>query len=524
MKKCYATLLLAALCSTATLAQQQDSLITQPAAGETINLYRTTTGYESVYYYAVDHQSTGDWQRMVFGEDGAVYLENPINSIYTQTWIKGYRTEGDTIAFQLPQAIFSEEDVFSGDTRYGYLERVRPGERNGKQTLVPNEDPADQVLKYVWHGDSLKMVLPDGELIGMCLASGSWTSYAEATYKGVRMDNNTMVPPASATVNDGLMLYMDMEGQSQLYPVRYALDGSDVYLGDLSANVKGYWIKGTMDGTTVTFPATSFVGIDTLTACYVYASSAVVGKGKDEMGTEFDKACFSGEPLVFTYDADNNSLSTKGILMVHKSMDDDRSTNIFDAYRYALISRWDKKPAAPMPPKLTAYQPYDPNPWGGPGGLQYSLSYYSADFNYLDPSCLYYNLYIDGEVVTFSPDDYANLKEEMTDVPYAFTDGYEFYKYDENDRTIYFYKEVKEKIGMEAFYIDGDVRLGSGVAEYYPNGVPDGIDISEASMKQIERVEYRDLSGRVVSRPAKGIFVRTITYSDGSRATRKVVK
>jgi len=43
-------------------------------------------------------------------------------------------------------------------------------------------------------------------------------------------------------------------------------------------------------------------------------------------------------------------------------------------------------------------------------------------------------------------------------------------------------------------------------------------------MKQIERVEYRDLSGRVVSRPAKGIFVRTITYSDGSRATRKVVK
>lgn len=254
MKKCYATLLLAALCSTATLAQQQDSLITQPAPGETINLYRTTTGYESVYYYAVDHQSTGDWQRMVFGEDGAVYLENPINSIYTQTWIKGYRTEGDTIAFQLPQAIFSEEDFFSGDTRYGYLERVRPGERNGKQTLVPNEDPADQVLKYVWHGDSLKMVLPEGELIGMCLASGSWTSYAEATYKGVRMDNNTMVPPASATVNDGLMLYMDMEGQSQLYPVRYALDGSDVYLGDLSANVKGYWIKGTMDGTTVTFP------------------------------------------------------------------------------------------------------------------------------------------------------------------------------------------------------------------------------------------------------------------------------
>lgn len=68
------------------------------------------------------------------------------------------------------------------------------------------------------------------------------------------------------------------------------------------------------EGTTVTFPPTSYIGIDTTTACYMYASSAVMGKG----------------------------------------VDDDRSTNIFDTYRYALINAWDKRPAAPLPPKLTA--------------------------------------------------------------------------------------------------------------------------------------------------------------------------
>ena len=78
----------------------------------------------------------------------------------------------------------------------------------------------------------------------------------------------------------------------------------------------------------------------------MYASSAVMGKGVDEMGTEFDKACLSTDPLVFTYDAENNALSTKGIMMIHKSVDDDRSTNIFDTYRYALINAWDKRPAA----------------------------------------------------------------------------------------------------------------------------------------------------------------------------------
>ena len=70
------------------IAQETPTIITQPAEGETINLYRTTTGFESVYYYGVPHKSTGDWQRIVFGNDGAVYLENPLNSLYTKTWIK----------------------------------------------------------------------------------------------------------------------------------------------------------------------------------------------------------------------------------------------------------------------------------------------------------------------------------------------------------------------------------------------------------------------------------------------------
>lgn len=252
---------------------------------------------------------------------------------------------------------------------YGYLYRLHPETVDEKNTFRPNEGEANQLLKYVWRNDSLIMVMPKDEMIGMCRANGNWTSYAEATYK------------------------------------------------------------------------------------------AVMGKG----------------------------------------VDDDRSTNIFDTYRYALINAWDKRPAAPLPPKLTAFQPYDPNPWGGPGGLQFTLSYYSSDFNYLDPSHLYYNLYIDDELVTFSPDDYQNLKTEMTDVPYSFSDQYEFYKYDENHRTIYFYKDVKKKIGMEAVYVDGDLRFGSGITEYYPNGDPTGVDMTEATVKQIKSVDFYDLSGRKLS-------------------------
>ena len=520
MKKFFATFLFSALIAGMAVAQDAPTVITKPAAGETINLYRTTTGFESIYYYGIPHQSTGDWHRIVFCDDGTVYLENPLNSLYTKTWIKGKRAEGDTISFQLPQAIYAEKDFSTGDYKYGYLYRIHPGTKNGKQTYIPNEGEANQVLKYVWRNDSLVMVLGREEMIGMCRETGNWTSYAEGTYEGVRKDNNTEAPSASAKTWDGLILYMDMEGKSQLYPVKYAMDGDDVYIGDLSANVKGLWIKGKKEGTTVTFPSTSYVGIDTTTACYVYASSGYMGKGKSESGEEFAKACISPDPLVFTYDAEKNALSTKGILMIHKSLEDDRSTHIFDVYRYALINQWDKKPAAPMPPKLTAYQPYDPNPWGGPGGLQFTLSYYSADFNYLDPSHLYYNLYIDGELFTFKPETYKSLTEEMTDVPYAYADQYHFYKYDENSRAIYFYKEAKEKVGMEAVYIDGDQRYRSGITEY----IVSDTGLKPATTKRIERVEFYDLSGRNVSCPERGIYVQTTFYTDGTKVSQKIVK
>ena len=90
-------------------------------------------------------------------------------------------------------------------------------------------------------------------MIGMCRPNGAWTSYAEKTYRAIRKDDNKLAPPASDKTYEGLMLYMDMDGKSQLYPVKYAFDGNDAYLGDLSANVKGYWIKGQKNGTTVHF-------------------------------------------------------------------------------------------------------------------------------------------------------------------------------------------------------------------------------------------------------------------------------
>ena len=77
---------------------------------------------------------------------------------------------------------------------YGYLYRLHPETVDEKNTFRPNEGEANQLLKYVWRNDSLIMVMPKDEMIGMCRANGNWTSYAEATYKAVKRANDTAAP------------------------------------------------------------------------------------------------------------------------------------------------------------------------------------------------------------------------------------------------------------------------------------------------------------------------------------------
>ena len=515
MKNRYLATLLAAFAFTAAYAEDAPTMITEMPKGKVVNLYRSTTGFEAFYGNAMASSSTGDWQRMVFGDDGAVYLENPINSFYSQTWIKGNVTTNDTIAFEFPQCIYSEE--YKGKVSYGYAKLMRLTTEGSKKTYAV--DPDTQTLKFVWRDNKLVKVSED--IVGMCLESDGWTGYGEDSYEAYALDDNTLCPPASAQVKDGLMLYMDLDGNSLQYPVKYCLDGNTAWLGNLTANMKDHWIKGEFKDNTATFPASSYLGLDTITRSYIYVSSVDSKKAENNVGTDYDSVFVVNDPIVFTYKTNDKTLSSRGAMAVHKSSDDLRSTNIFDFYKYGYVQPWVSEEAAPMPPIPTGYMPWDPS--YAYAGVEFKLSYYSVNGNYLDPAYLFYNIYIDGERLTFTPDEYTFVSQDMTDVPFSYKDQYDFYELDENNRRVYFYHEPKEKIGIESLYIKGDKRLSSGITEYtIPNET--GIDSNVMNEKSIESVAYYDLSGRRVSRPTKGIYVRTITLADGSKESKKIVK
>lgn len=522
MKKTLLSVCLAALSLTSVSAQDEKP-ITEKPKGEVVNLYRTSEGYYAFFGNAKPYKAHGEWSRMVFAEDGAVWLENPISSLYSKTWIKGYRAQGDTIAFDLPQVIY--EETFDGVTSKGKLYKMIAEETDKYGTYVKDED--SQTLKYLWKDG--KLTLCKDMACGMCTPTGGWSGFGENYFEGINIENNTTKPSENAKVYDGLMLYLDLNDQAQQWPVKYAIDGDDVYLGNLSTNLKGYWIKGTMKNNEVTFPSTSLVGIDTTTVCYAYASRVDYSTALTAYGDPYDSTFVVNEPLVFTYDPAANTLNSKQKMGIHQSdgvREPLKSTDIFDVYRVPLISPWVEKPNSPLPPKFSAVMPWITDMTPNYSGVEFLLSYYSVDGNYLDPSKLYYSFYIDGEMVTFTPEEYLNVTKEMDLVPYTFDDNYQFYKVSDNTRRLYYYHQPKEKIGLEALYVDEvdgkPVTYSSGVSEYYFD--PTGINNTTIEEGNVESITFTDLSGRQILRPGKGVYIHTITMKDGTKQSKKVVR
>lgn len=522
MKKTLLSVCLAALSLTSVSAQDEKP-ITEKPKGEVVNLYRTSEGYYAFFGNAKPYKAHGEWSRMVFAEDGAVWLENPISSLYSKTWIKGYKAQGDTIAFDLPQVIY--EETFDGVTSKGTLYKMIAEETDKYGTYVKDED--SQTLKYLWKDG--KLTLCKDMACGMCTPTGGWSGFGENYFEGINIENNTTKPSENAKVYDGLMLYLDLNDVAQQWPVKYAFDGDDVYLGNLSTNLKGYWIKGTMKDNEVTFPSTSLVGIDTTTVCYAYASRVDYSTAYTAYGDPYDSTFVVNEPLVFTYDPAANTLSSKQKMGIHQSdgvREPLKSTDIFDVYRVPLISPWVEKPNKPLPPKFSAVMPWITDQTPNYSGVEFLLSYYSIDGNYLDPTKLYYSFYIDGEMLTFTPEEYINVKKEMDLVPYTFDDDLHFYKVSDNTRRLYYFHQPKEKIGLEALYVDEvdgkPVTYSSGITEYYFNAT--GINITTLEESNVESITFTDLSGRQILRPGKGVYIRTITMKDGTKQSKKVVR
>lgn len=87
------------------VASESELITKQPEGTLHDNLYGYGEGFMVYYGFVTSSVPDGTITRFVEGNNGEVYLQNAVCTMSPNTWIKGQKTEGDTIQFNFPQNI-----------------------------------------------------------------------------------------------------------------------------------------------------------------------------------------------------------------------------------------------------------------------------------------------------------------------------------------------------------------------------------------------------------------------------------
>jgi hypothetical protein len=292
--------------------------------------------------------------------------------------------------------------------------------------------------------------------------------------------------------------------------MQVGFDGNDVYFKGISDETIDMWLKGTLseDGKTVTIPVNQYLGDYTvLWYTFSYYFTAV-----DAEGNMTD--------IVLNYDAENNKFTTDQTLVLH-----DGKRNLGEPYQVFYdveISKIHEVAAVPADPSVDEVKFETTYP-----SAYFNIPAEDVDGNPLLTSKLYYTIWVEEDGVekpltlVADPDAYSKLEEDMTEIPYDFTDNYDIYR---GGSHVYFNPvDVVEnwtKVGIQSIYYGGGECNKSNIV-WSDNTVTGIADVTTSTDNN--NVVF-DLQGRVVNASAKGLLIKQTRQANGTMKTVKVIR
>ena len=234
-------------------------IITNPGEGETKYYTRTGTGFYVSNNSVYDEEQSGI-VTILEAEDSKVYIKNPVSHYSQNSWVEGTK-DGNTITVAAGQPLAWNANYSTTLGLYwGNVQSTQTGSTyikgEGDITFTVDDEAGtitldgssqDKIIAVYWDDDN------------------SWSGYGD--FNSV-WTLNTEYEPASTdpiVLPDGAEVqnwYADGAGSSAVpTDVMVAFVGNEVYISGLTSNFPDAWIKGTLDGTTVTFSKFQFVGM-----------------------------------------------------------------------------------------------------------------------------------------------------------------------------------------------------------------------------------------------------------------------
>ena len=385
-------------------SRRTEAALVTPPATASVETWYTTDGAFYIYSQGAYADASSYMKTVNVAIDGSdIYIQG-LGYWFKEGWIKG--------SIDATTATFANSQII-GEDEYGpeYIVGSNDGETLS-DNIVFNYDAEKGVLAAV-----TAFILENAEASEVA----PYCYWAQPSFSKTEPQGPAVVVvPEGIEAVDYVMSYTT--GST---PVKVAVDGNDVYFQGMSSFIPDAWVKGTKDGNNVTFEANQYMG--------EYSG--------------YESYFFYNGPATFVYDADADTYSATGQIygVLGGQYYDGNYTN-------PVLNRVVEKAATPANPIITDLK-------NGNYGyyILFNVPLQDTDGNPLVASKLSYEIFTDvnQEVspLTFTPATHTRLTENMTVIPYGFTEGYDFY-----DTQIYLndlYSDSWNKIGIKSIYTGG---------------------------------------------------------------------
>lgn len=496
-------------------AAADDLITTQPEGTLYHNAIRHSRGY---FVVGTDQQSAAYYLEMdglandfVVANDGTVYLKDPFSGYATGTWLKADKAAGDTVEMKLPQKVFEED--YQGEHYNYYAYRLVPGDSitpDGRTVKTYFPDKTSQTVKFVWRNDSL--IKTGNELLGMTNEWRQWVGFGDDETDITPFNGTASTPPADAKIEKYYM-HFTQNGAADVRTVNVVKQDKDIFIGNLSQEQPNAWIKGTVTDGKATFAPDQYLGFMEEELVYTFFVNLKKEKVWSQTSGSYMDSLYVDHlnPLTFNIDEATGVLSSDGTIGICQGT---RSTSFVYIFDTPSLEKTNDVSIVPSTPQITEFAPFDEE--YGNGAFIFLQKATGVNGEPLDKTQLFYNVYFDSNLKTFTPDEYTALTEPMTDVPYDFSDGLDFEAMGD-EHMVYFYEKNFTKLGVQAVYKGGGEITRSPIFYVTPSGIA-GTYSEDAG---VASTEYFDLTGRRVSGKTKGLKIKKSFMKDGTVKTEK---
>ncbi|MGN0205667.1 MAG: hypothetical protein ACI4BC_00345 [Muribaculaceae bacterium] len=462
----------------------------------------------AIGYY--DGSTDCSFGTVVEGNDGYIYIKDIAPDAYMGSWVKAQKCENDTI-------VIHRQLIGSYDYGNGII-----GE------LFVCKMSYDPVTKY-WasvDGDTdIKLIWKDGQLTTPNEMNVEDPYYVVGVEEYIRAQdvlyfndaywNMHFYPqndvyaelPANAAPIDMTLSYYAQDGTAYKTHSQVFFDGDDVYVQ--TDNRCPGWFKGHIDGDKVTFNNAQYLGRHSLYDAHEYFITGKRVPSADDVSKYVIEIV---DGLTLDYDAATKTMvASEGIFFTNGGKQKINCAQRFDRPMFYLFQ---DLPYTPSDPVITNFWDYDEAYKSAE--LDFSITPLSVENEDLDTKYLFYNIYVDDEVFTFTPEEYKTFDTPTTDIPFGFEDNEGWIL----STIVRIFHQPSKNMGIQAIYKGGDETRKSNIVFFDVNSreistVPDGAGIKGINTTlDIIPEAYYSLDGRRYNEPQQGMNI--VRMSDGS--------